>query len=226
MSIRPGTLPNTNLIVSAEGYLRVTTPGTYSFVSAVDDQMILYIDGNAIVQLYAAGGGTAMVDSTVTSLPLSAGLHHIAFKAQNGASLAGYRVLYSGPDTLASGAPNGYQALTPSNLYYPTGRPTLANNFHWAGRISNDYTLGDGVSSSVDMLGSPFGAVVTGSFTMGNQAVLNVVNGPLSTLSAGWLGLAGPVSLGNGAVLNTGIVSGTQSAGTLNLIGPVTQSGT
>jgi autotransporter-associated beta strand protein len=167
-----------------------------------------------------------MVDSTVTSLPLSAGLHHIAFKAQNGASLAGYRVLYSGPDTLASGAPNGYQALTPSNLYYPTGRPTLANNFHWAGRISNDYTLGDGVSSSVDMLGSPFGAVVTGSFTMGNQAVLNVVNGPLSTLSAGWLGLAGPVSLGNGAVLNTGIVSGTQSAGTLNLIGPVTQSGT
>jgi autotransporter-associated beta strand protein len=118
------------------------------------------------------------------------------------------------------------QAIAKENLYYATGVPSAANQFHFAARISTNYDLGAGVTDTIDTMGSVFGAVVTGSLTMGGGSQLNIVNGPLGSIAGGWFGFAGPITIGNGAVLNNGSLSPAQAGTTLALLGDIVQSGT
>ena len=52
-----------------------------------------------------------------------------------------------------------------------------------------------------------------------------MLNGTTGSFSTGWFGAAGPVSLDTRVLLNTGNTA-SAGAGTLNLIGTITQSGT
>ena len=216
---------------SYAGLLNITTGGIYTFAATADDQVALYIDGNLVLSGNATSGTlTGLSDLPSQTVSLSAGLHTIAYKASNLSSATaagGQRLLYSGPDTTGAStlAPGSLQAIAASNLYYATGLPTAANGYNLAAQISTNYYLPAGNTDTVDTLGSLFGAVTTGTLTLGDGSTLNVVNGNQSSLGAGWFGAAGSISIGYGVVINTGSQSTSQSASTLMLLGGITALG-
>ena len=224
-----GTGNFTNSSVVASGYLKITAGGTYTFRIASDDQGILYIDGVAVLSEAATGGGAAIGDSGLASVTLAAGLHSIAYKETNQGSGGGYRVLYSGPDTASNGLTGGFQTIASSNLYSTNAAPTAANGYNGAAIINNDYTLAANTSANIDTFGTQFGAVAN-SITLGANSQLTIANGPTGSLGLGWFGIASNGATatttiqGTGVIFNTGNTA-TQGAGTLNLIGIITDGG-
>ena len=143
----------TNGAAVFSGFLNVPAGqgGDYSFRSASDDGMTLFIDGVAIS---SDSFGSALIDraSTVTTT-LSAGYHSIVYKATNGGTSGGFRLLYSGPDT-----GNSFQAIASNRMFYTTAAPTAANGYNGAAIIGNAFYLPSG-AATVDTFGTQFGAV-------------------------------------------------------------------
>ena len=87
------TVGGQNDAIMWKGLLNITNAATYQFLSAVDDNDILYIDGVAVG---SHAGNTGGVVTALGSIALSAGPHSIAYKMTNGGTV-GYAVLqYSG----------------------------------------------------------------------------------------------------------------------------------
>jgi fibronectin-binding autotransporter adhesin len=211
------------------GLLKITNAGTYTFWAGAKDQFALLIDGKVIQSLNSsAGTTTGFTDaSKPVSVFLSAGLHAISFKASTAtASGGGQHLLYSGPDTVSAGTPNGYQAIAAENLYYAASAPEAANAYTGAARIGASYAIADGQTATFDTLATQFGAVITGTLSLGSGAVVNAISGDKGSLGAGWLGFAGTVNVGSSAVFNTGSLSSAQAGGALYLFGPVAQPAT
>jgi autotransporter-associated beta strand protein len=136
------------------GLIEITTAGTYTFATAVDDQSLLIINGQTIVGKNAAGGGTGIGDYLSTSagtgsITLTAGFHTIVYKNGNTGSAGGYHLLYSGPDTNGNGllpttgaGTGGFQAIPANKLYANNSMPTAANNYLLAAQVTNNYVLG------------------------------------------------------------------------------------
>jgi autotransporter-associated beta strand protein len=217
---RPSTITGTaaNTTAAFSGQINITTAGTYTFRSGTDDGMTLFINGNAVA---TDAFGHAFTDSAAVSVPLTAGYHSIVYKFTNGGTGGGYRLLYSGADTGGS-----FQSIAATNLVGTTNLPTAANGFNGAAIINNNYSLPTG-SATIDTFGTQFGAVIDPSkvLTLGANTQLNIVNGSNGSFGTGWFGAGGASSIGTGAIINTGNTA-TASAGTLQLLGAVTQSGT
>ena len=218
---RPNTMAGTgvNSVATFSGFLEVTGAGNYTFRSGTDDGMTLYINGNAVA---SDAFGHAFTDSAAVTVPLTAGYHSIVYKFANGGGGGGYRVLYSGPDT-----GNAFQTVGGSKTFATTALPTAANGFNGAAIINNDYSLAASTTATIDTAGTIFGAVIdpSKSLTLGANSVLNVVNGTFGSFGSGWFGAGGATTIGNGAILAT-TNTATAGAGTLQLLGAITQSGT
>ncbi|MFM9148415.1 MAG: autotransporter-associated beta strand repeat-containing protein, partial [Verrucomicrobiota bacterium] len=143
----------TNGAAVFSGFLNVPEGqgGTYSFRSASDGGMTLFIDGVA-VSSDTFGSGLLDRASTV-STTLSAGFHSIVYKATNAGGGGGFRLLYSGPDTAGK-----FQAIGSNRMFYTTAAPTAANGYNGAAIIDNAYYLPSG-SATIDTFGTQFGAV-------------------------------------------------------------------
>ncbi|HEY5313675.1 MAG TPA: autotransporter-associated beta strand repeat-containing protein, partial [Pirellulales bacterium] len=140
-------------------------------------------------------------------------------------------------NTVGSPSVGGFEAIPSSALYYASSNvPTFANGYNFAAIISNNYTLASGQTATIDTLGTTFGAVVnpaTGaSLALGNNSILNIVNGSTGNFGAGWIGFDGSsngntsgITIGNGVILAT-TNTASNGAGTLNLIGNITETGT
>ncbi len=224
----------TNGITTLQGLLQITTGGTYTFRSATDDAGLLYIDGQLVLN---DRGPHAFISEAAGSgqITLSSGYHTITYTAYNGTLSGSYRLLYSGADTTGNGVGNtvagatgGFQAISSSNLYYAAAAPTAANGYNFAAIINNNYTLAASASATIDTLGSPLGVVIAPStgtaMVLGNNSALNIVNSSTGIYGAGWVGVAGSITIGNGVILATSNTA-SQSAGTLNLIGNIAQTG-
>ncbi|NDD67708.1 hypothetical protein EBZ35_08710, partial [bacterium] len=173
--------------VSYTGFLNVTLPGMYKFQTAADDASLLYIDGIVVGGTQSGSiAGQSYTDASVVSQKLGAGLHAITYLSANLIGGGGQHLLYSGPDTIGNGTPNGFQSIDPSNLYYANAVPSADNNYNLAARIAVDYVVNPSVTDTIstigNTLGSLFGAVVTGSLSMGAGSVLNIVNAGSSSL--------------------------------------------
>ena len=217
---RPGVVPGTgaNTLATYSGLLKITTAGSYVFRSGTDDGGTLFIDGSGV--LSDGTFGHAFTDIPAVTIPLTAGYHFISYKFANSGSGGGYRLLYSGADT------TGFQTVGGSNVFAATGAPTAANLYNGAAIVNNDYSVAASTTATIDTFGSVFGVVIDASkaFTLGNNAVLNVLNGTNGSFGNGYFGSAAPTSIGTGVILAT-TNTATAGAGSLNLIGAVTQSG-
>jgi autotransporter-associated beta strand protein len=218
-NVLTGTAVNSAAVYS--GFLEITTGGDYTFRTGGDDGFALFIDGNAIITGFPGG----MTDSAaVTVTGLSAGYHSIVYKSSNAGSGGAFRLLYAGADT---GGATSFQSIDSSKLYNTTAAPTVANFFNGAAIINQNYSLAASTSATIDTFGTQFGAVIDSSktLTLGADSRLNIVNGPNGSFGTGWYGAGGATSItGTGALVYTGNTA-TASAGTLNLIGAVTDSG-
>ncbi|MEI9897824.1 MAG: autotransporter-associated beta strand repeat-containing protein [Chthoniobacter sp.] len=214
-----------NSIASLSGLLKINTAGTYFFRSGTDDQSLLYIDGVPLINF-----ATANQESPVASITLDAGFHTITYKAVNQGSGGAYRLVYSGPDTVAfqgaNATANNFQAIPSSQLYSTSASPTAANNYNYAAIINNDYALAANGTATIDTFATQFGAVIApnSTLTLGDHSALNITNGSTGSFGTGWFGAAGGISAGNGVILNTGSTANA-AAGVLNLIGAVTHAG-
>ncbi|OYW76067.1 MAG: hypothetical protein B7Z37_10495, partial [Verrucomicrobia bacterium 12-59-8] len=224
----------TNGITTLQGLLQITTGGTYTFRSASDDAAVLYIDGQLL--LNDQGPHAGLVEATGSGqITLSAGFHTITYTAYNATNSGSFRLLYAGADTSGSsvpdtvvGATGGFQAIPSSKLFYAAAAPTAANGYNFAAIISNRYTLAASTSATIDTLASTLGAVIAPSsgtaMNLGNNSILNIVNGASGVYGAGWVGVDGAITVGNGVILAT-TNTASLGAGTLNLIGTISQSG-
>lgn len=115
----------------------------------------------------------------------------------------------------------------PARLYATNAVPTAANGFNGAALIANDYSLAASTTATIDTFATQFGAVVapTKTLSIGANATLNLINGSTGSFGTGWFGAAGSTTIGNGAILATANTA-SAGAGTLMLLGPITQSGT
>lgn len=228
------TASYTNGITTLNGLLQITTGGLYTFRSATDDAGVLYIDGQVLINDQGPHAGLTEGSGT-GQITLSAGYHTITYTAYNATNSGSYRLLYAGADTTGtttpdtvSGGVGGFQAIPSSKLFYATGAPTAANGYNYAAIISNNYTLAAGASATIDTLGTPLGVVIAPSsgtaMTLGAGSALNIVNGTTGIYGAGWVGVGGTTTIGNGAIIAT-TTTATQAAGVLDLIGAVTQTG-
>ena len=219
---RPVVVPGTgaNTLATYSGLLKITTAGSYVFRSGTDDGGTLFIDGSGV--LSDGTFGHAFTDIPAVTIPLTAGYHFISYKFANSSTTAGggYRLLYSGADT------SGFQTVGGSNVFAATGAPTAANLYNGAAIVNNDYSVAASTTATIDTFGSVFGVVIDASktFTLGNGAVLNILNGTNGSFGNGYFGSAAPTSIGTGVILAT-TNTATAGAGSLNLIGAVTQSG-
>jgi autotransporter-associated beta strand protein len=218
---RPNTLGGTavNTVATFSGFLEITAAGNYTFRSGTDDGMTLYINGIAVA---SDAFGHAFTDSAAITVPLTAGYNSIVYKVANAGGGGGYRLLYSGPDTGSI-----FQTVGGSKTFATTSLPTAANSFNGAAIINNDYSLAAGTTATMDTAGNQFGAVIdpSKSLALGANSVLNVVNGTLGSFGTGWFGVGGATTIGNGAILAT-TNTASAGAGTLQLLGAITQSGT
>ena len=224
----------TNGITTLQGMLKITAGGTYTFRSASDDAGVLYIDGQLLLNDLGPHAGLTEASGS-GQIVLSSGYHTITYTTYDGTNSGSYRLLYAGADTTGNGvgdtvlgATGGFQAISSSKLFYASAAPTFSNSYNFAAIINNRYTLAAGTTATIDTLGSPLGAVIAPSsgtaMTLNNNSVLNIVNGTNGTFGAGWVGVDGPISIGTGVVIaTTNTVS--QGAGTLDLIGAITESG-
>ncbi len=224
---RPNTISGTavNTAAAFSGFLQIATAGTYSFRSASDDGMTLYVDGNAVG---ADGFAHGFTDAAAINVSLTAGYHAIAYKFSNQGSGGGYRVLYSGADT---GGANSFRTLGGNILggnvlYGTTANPTAGNGYNGAAIINNDYALATNTTATIDTGGTQFGAVIDQSknFTLGWGSALNITNGTNGSFATGWFGAGGQTPIYDGAIIATTNTS-TASAGTLQLLGAIWQSG-
>ncbi|MBL9132189.1 MAG: autotransporter-associated beta strand repeat-containing protein, partial [Verrucomicrobiaceae bacterium] len=224
--VSPANNVNSSSVYS--GLLEITTGGTYTFKTAVDDQSLLIIDGITVSGVNAAGGGTGFGDNSATSagtgsITLAAGFHTITYKNTNSASGGGFHLLYSGADTAGNGLTNGFQAIPGSKLYFNNSPATLANGYQLAAGLTNDYTVGFGTIATIDTFGTQFNLTLN-SLDLGPLSTLNVVNGA-GSLGTNFVGVSGSTTIsGSGAIINTGGTA-TSGAGILNLIGAVSDSG-
>ncbi|MCX6850548.1 MAG: autotransporter-associated beta strand repeat-containing protein [Verrucomicrobia bacterium] len=226
----------TNGAAAYSGFVNITTGGNYTFRSGSDDGLALYLDGVAVASDGTFGHGLS--DLANVTLNLTSGYHSIVYKVTNAGSSGGFRLFYSGADT-----GNSFQSIASSNLFGTLAAPTAANGYNGAAIINNAYYLGNGTTATLDSFGTQFGAVVApqaanqidtagtqgaGTFSMvlGNSSILNVTNGASGSFGTGWFGADGLISIGTGAIIATTNVGTAASAGTLNLIGTITQSGT
>ncbi|WP_395730694.1 autotransporter-associated beta strand repeat-containing protein [Prosthecobacter sp.] len=228
------TASNTNGITTLQGLLNINTAGTYTFRSASDDASVLYIDGQLLIS--DVGPHAGLTEATGNGqITLSSGYHTITYTAYNATNSGSYRLLYAGADTsgnglgnTVAGATGGFQSISSSNLFYAAGAPTSTNSYNFAAIINNNYTLAAGASATIDTLASPLGAVIaptTGTaMVLNNNSMLNIVNGTNGIYGAGWVGVDGAITIGNGVVVAT-TNTASQGAGTLNLIGTITHAG-
>ncbi len=232
-SIFNGDLPNdaafdrvlhTNAAISTlgiyNGYLNITTAGTYEFLVGSDDYSSLVIDGVEVTRDITAGH--AVQDTARGSIFLSAGQHTITMKINTGTGTAGGggRLLYSGPDTAANGTVNNWQALDPSKLSYFTGPANASNNYYNAAQIDNDYALTTGSVFTFQGLGTDYNSTIK-SLTMAAGSQLNVTNdqGTTGVGGTGFIGVKGETTItGAGAVVSP-------TTGSLYLIGGVNDGG-
>ncbi|QIF03831.1 autotransporter-associated beta strand repeat-containing protein [Roseimicrobium sp. ORNL1] len=206
-----------NGLLIHNGYLNVTTAGNYSFIIGSDDNSSLVIDGVEIARDIGAGHGVQ--DTARGSIFLAAGQHSITVKGNTGGTAGGIRVLYSGPDTAATGGNNGYQGIPSSALSYFTGPANAGNNYYNAAQIDNDYVLALGTTATLQGLGTDFNSTLK-TLTMGNGSTLTVTNdlGTAGVGGTGFIGIKGVTTLGTGATVNP-------TTGILYLIGGINDGG-
>ncbi|CAN5834310.1 hypothetical protein BH11VER1_BH11VER1_04950 [soil metagenome] len=212
-----GTL---STLVTYNGYLNVTGAGTYSFILGSDDYSALVIDGVEVTR--DIGSGHGVVDTARGSIILTAGQHAITFKINTGTNTpgGGGRLLYSGPDTAASGTNNGYQAIDPSRLSYFTGPANAGNNFYNAAQIGNDYNLAIGANVTLQGLGSDYNSTIK-SLTFLGAGTLGATNDLAATDAGGtgFIGVKGTTTISAaGAIVNP-------TTANLYLIGGIIDSG-
>lgn len=218
---------NTNSSSVYSGLIEITTGGTYTFKTAVDDQSLLIIDGVTVSGVNAAGGGVGLSDNNAASaatgtITLTPGFHTITYKNTNAGSGGGFHLLYSGPDTTGNGLVGGFQAISPSKLYFNNGPATLANGFLLAAGLTNDYTVDFGTTATIDTFGTQFN-VVLNSLTLGAISQLNVVNGA-GSVGTNFIGVRNLTTIDSGVTINTGGTA-TSGAAMLNLIGGISDGG-
>lgn len=206
-------------LVTYNGYLNITTAGTYSFIIGSDDNSALVIDGVEVARDIGAGHGVQ--DTARGSIVLSAGQHTITMKINVGTGQAGggSRLLYSGPDTAANGGNNGYMAIPSSALSFFAGPANAGNNYYNAAQIDNDYALTAGSSATLQGSGTDFNSTLK-SLTLGNGSTLGVTNdlGAVGVGGTGFMGIIGTTTVGTGVTLNP-------TTGNLYLIGGVSDGG-
>ncbi|MEZ0273883.1 MAG: beta strand repeat-containing protein, partial [Roseimicrobium sp.] len=206
-----------NGLLIHNGYLNITAAGNYSFIIGSDDNSSLVIDGVEIAR--DIGGGHGVQDTARGSIFLTAGQHAITVKGNTGGTAGGLRLLYSGPDTAATGGNNGYQGIPSSALSYFTGPANAGNNFYNAAQIDNDYVLAAATTATLQGLGTDFNSTLK-TLTMGNGSTLTVTNdlGTAGVGGTGFIGIKGVTTLGTGATVSP-------TTGILYLIGGINDGG-
>jgi autotransporter-associated beta strand protein len=191
-------------LVTYNGYITIGTGGTYSFIVGADDNSSLVIDGVEVAR--DIPGGHGLQDTARGSIVLSAGVHAITLKVNAGTGQAGggSRLLYSGPDTVATGGNNGYQAIPSIALTYFTGPANAGNNFYNAAQIDNDYVVSASSSATLQGLGTDFNSTLK-TLTMGAGSTLGATNdqGTAGAGGTGFIGVKGVANIdGAGVILS------------------------
>jgi hypothetical protein len=177
---------------------------------------VVIVDGTPIFN--QATGGQGIDSKAPVATQLSAGLHNVTFKIQNGSGGGGFQVFYSGPDTatvgMTGGVINNLVPLPKSALYYTSG---LTGN---AGLLGNDFTVtGNG---TWDGQGTDFNTGISGSLLLNDASVLTVNNmAPGSgSFGTGAINVMGVTTVGTTAGATVSPVSGI-----LGLMGGITDGG-
>lgn len=188
---------------SFDGYIKITTAGTYTFRTTSDDGSMLYLDGTTLIDNDGTHGSVTVSGSR----SLTAGYHQIRVEFFENAGGDLLTVDYSGADTGGSTtvipASVLFQNAPPTyNVFYSDGSGDLAILTNWgtnpAGNgteptnFTNDYQtfiITNRSSTSVD---NPW--TVSG---VGSKVVVS--NGVTLSLNAQ---LAGKVDVEDGAILN------------------------
>ena len=207
--------PNNDVAVLS-GLLNISTSGVYSFGVDADEGEIV-IDGQPIHLGDNSGRATNFqAGFTTGSVDLTAGLHQIAIRQQNGSNQSGIQVMYTGPDTLNAGTPGyGWQNIAPSNLYSATALTGSVggNGYMNAAQINNTLSVVASAAATVDVGGSDFNSTFAG-LSLAQAATLTVNN----MEGGGYIGVTGNTSLAASAAVNP-------NTGMLYLIGGVTDNG-
>ena len=212
-----GTQPTYD-VEAYSGLLNISASGAYSFGVNADDEGEIVIDGQPIHLRDNTTGGAGGFNGgfIVGSVNLTAGLHQITVRHQNGTGGSGVQVMYSGPDTLAAGTPGyGWQNIAPSNLYYSTSLTGSGggNGYINAAQINNALSVAASAAATVDAGGSEFNSTFAG-LSLAQAATLTVNN----MEGGGYIGVMGNTSLAASTAVNP-------NTGMLYLIGGVTDSG-
>jgi len=197
------------------GLLSITNAGAYNFEFNADDEAELVIDG-AVVHLRDNTGGAGGFNAgfITGSIALSAGMHSIVIRHQNGTGGSGIPMLYNGPDTLAAGTLSpGWQSIANNSTYYTVGVGSAANNYLNAAQVNNSVVVGPGNTATVDGVGSEFNSLFA-SLTLGAGSTLIVNN----QTGSGFIGSLGAATVAANATVQP-------NSGTLYLAGGVNDGG-
>jgi len=182
------TVGGQNDAIMWKGLLTITNPGFYQFLSATDDQDILYIDGVPIGTHAGNTGGN--ITNLGTPLNLTAGKHSIVYKMTNGGT-GGYAVLqYFG----GFGTDAETQMTIPSAVLStgslaaldlgPITTTAAGGGIDFAGpATSTSITLGGGTftltSPTIDNFTAP-GIALTGNVTLAPTSAGLIVTAPIT----------------------------------------------
>ena len=198
------------------GYINITTPGTYTFSTTSDDGSMVFVDGkdapvvsNNLYQAATTQTGTVTFTTT--------GYHQIAVGYYQGGGGTGLLVQYTPPGGAITTIPNSVLATAGSTY---AGTQTYANNFVVTGNttidVSNSLRAVIGPVSigtnTLALTGTAGASLATGPVTLTGNATLDQATG--TTLAPGPIGETG----GARSITKTGL-------GTLNLTATGTYSG-
>jgi autotransporter-associated beta strand protein len=201
-----------------KGLVNITTPGTYTFTSASDDNSAIWINGVLVVNSdTTAGKGVSDVNGTIT---LAAGSHSFVAKWAQGGGGSAMMVRYSGADTsnvsvflgsTAGTVTTGSLAPTPVGALSLTGNSTID--------ITQDTTYTSATLGSFTLTAT--------SITVSEHRILGtttLAGNPTLAPSTGSLALAGQIT-GTGNLTVSGPFLTTFSGANNDYVGTTTVTG-
>jgi hypothetical protein len=193
---------STTFILTFIGYLRVETPGLYTFGTNPDDASDVFINDQLVAHRYGQGGVAASgtPQGTQMSVQLPVGYHKLTYRVENSAAVGGYQFLWRRPDAGAFEiVPSSalFHDVTDrfgaSNVAYPLeviGDVNVTGNYRANGAIVPQWNAN---GSNVFVTGSNVGI---GTNTP--RVALDVLG---NTLVSGNMGVSSSITLSNTNVI-------------------------
>ncbi|MGC4007425.1 MAG: PA14 domain-containing protein [Pirellulales bacterium] len=188
INIANGTSVAANTAIQWLGKIKITSGGSYQFLTTSDDGSRVFIDG-VLVLNNDGGKGTGTFNGGI-SVNLDAGYHEIRVDYDNGTGNSGVTLNYKGPDTANA------SVLVPSSVLFRAESMTTA-------AASTAVIVGSGIgnalnvsgTSGLSLNGTDYTQVQFGNASLATGSTLNVTTG--GALGKG-VAAAGTFTLGSG----------------------------